>query len=235
MKKNIRLTILLLLITPICFSQHVEEKKLIIEGEKAFLDKDYQKAKEIYRNGITLYPNNRDFWFNLAATELNLQEDEAASEHFYQAYQLGDSEALAIIKENFPNFRNGSIMSIYDVEEKPKFLYGKKEYSFVVNNNLNPKYVSLLVTRFKWSDIISKYKGNISVQFQINKFNNLDVRILRVSGNQEEAEKIKKEMLSILKDLVVYVSAKHNGENVDLWEKWIQTFDFFMGPPKEWK
>ncbi|MNK54110.1 hypothetical protein D3C87_730840 [compost metagenome] len=123
-------------------------------------------------------------------------------------------------------------MSLNDVEEKPKFLYDKKEYLLVIGNSLNPRYISLLNTRFKWSGIMSKYKGSISILFQINKLNKLDVKIFRISGSQKEAEIIKKEILSILDDLVVYVSAKNGGINVDLWDKWFLTFNFLMVPSR---
>jgi hypothetical protein len=42
-------------------------------------------------------------------------------------------------------------MSLNDVEEKPKFLYDKKEYLLVIGNSLNPRYISLLDTRFNCS------------------------------------------------------------------------------------
>lgn len=228
MRKYIKFNFLLLFITHICISQNIDVNQLLIDGEKAYSKSDFFSAKEIYTKITVENPLNRDGWFNLATSELQLNENDKACEHFYQAYLLNDAEAVKVIQQYCPNFRNGSIMFINEVEEKPKFIYGKKEFLFVVNNNLNPKYVSLLRTRLKWSNIMSKYKGSVSVQFQIDKFNSLNVRVLRVSGNQKEAEIIKKEMLSILKDLVVYVSAKHKGKNVDLWDKWFQTFDFFM-------
>lgn len=189
-------------------------------------------AKEIYTTITLENPSNKDGWFNLAASKLKLGENENACEDFYQAYLLQDREAQKIIQENCPDFRNGLIMSINDVEEKPKFLYDKKEYLLVIGNSLNPRYISLLNTRFKWSVIMSKYKGSISILFQINKLNKLDVKIFRISGSQKEAEIIKKEILSILDDLVVYVSAKNGGINVDLWDKWFLTFNFLMVPSR---
>lgn len=227
-----RTKLLLLFITQICISQTIEVDQLLIEGEKAFVEKNFVLAKEIYSKATNLDMKNKDCWFNLAASELKLEENENACEHFYQAYLLNDGEAVKIIKENCPNFRNGLIMSIDDVEEKPKFIYGKKEYLLIVDNTLNPKYRSILMSRLKFSTIMSQYKGQVSILFKMNSLNGLVVQILRISGDQKEAERIKKEILSILKNLVPNVSAKNKGVNVDLWEKWLVNFNFLMEPYK---
>lgn len=232
MKKNIGMKLFLLLFVQICFSQNNELKKLLIDGEKAFLENDFLLAKEIYTKTISLDVENKNLWYNLGAAELKLGENDNACEHFYQAYLLNDGEAVKTIKENCPNFRNGSVMSLNDVEEKPKFIYGKKEYPLIIDNSFNPKYTSLLMSRLKFSTIMSKYKGQVFVQFQINNLDSLDVQVLRVSGNEKEAEKIKEEVLSIFKNLVTYVSAKNKGVNVDLWEKWALPLNFVMVPYK---
>lgn len=227
MKKTLKL--FLLLTSQICISQINEANQLMIDGEKAFLENDFLLAKENYTKAADLDVKNKDCWFNLGASELKLEEFDSACEHFYQAYLLNDGEAVKIIKENCPNFRNGSILSLNDVEEKPKFIYGGKKYLLIIDNNLNPKYNSLLKRRLKFSTIMSKYKGRVFVQFQINKFNILDAKIVSVSGDQKEAEVIKKEMQSILNNLFNYVSAKNKGLNVDLWDKYSLILNFLMG------
>ncbi|WJS97061.1 hypothetical protein NYQ10_11520 [Flavobacterium johnsoniae] len=223
-----KITLLFFIIVQVCVAQTNNVNQLLIDGEKAYLESDFLLAKEIYTKITIENPKNKDGWFNRAAVELKLGDNETACEDFYQAYLLNDGEAQKIIQENCSNFRNGLIMSLKDVEEKPKFLYGRKEYLFFENNSLNPKFLSILKTRFKWSPIMSKYKGRIYIQFQIDRFNKLDASILKVSGNQKDAEIVKKELLSIFDDIVVYVSAKNNGVNVDLWDKWSQIFDFIM-------
>ena len=227
-----KIALLFLIVVQVGVAQTNNVNQLMIDGEKACLGSDFLLAKEIYTKITIEDPKNKDGWFNRAAVELKLGNNETACEDFYQAYLLQDGEAQKIIQENCSNFRNGLIMSLKDVEEKPKFLYGRKEYLFVENNSLNPKFLSVLKTRFKWSQIMSKYKGRIYIQFQIDRFNKLDARILKISGNQKDAEIVKKELLSIFDDIVVYVSAKNNGVNVDLWDKWSQIFDFIMVPSK---
>ncbi|WET03657.1 hypothetical protein [Flavobacterium sp. YJ01] len=223
-----KITLLFFIIVQVCVAQTNNVNQLLIDGEKAYLESDFLLAKEIYTKITIEDPKNKDGWFNRAAVELKLGDNETACEDFYQAYLLHDGEAQKIIRENCPDFRNGSIMSLSDVEEKPKFLYGKREFLLIENNSLNPKFCSILRTRLKWSPIISKYKGRIYIQFQIDRFNKLDVKLLNVSGNQKEAKIIKKEVLSILDDIVVYISAKNHGVNVDLWDKWSLTLNFLM-------
>ncbi|MRX39750.1 hypothetical protein GJU43_10735 [Flavobacterium sp. LC2016-23] len=219
---------LFLLFTQICISQTPEVNQLLIDGEKVFLGNDFLSAKEIYKKAVSLDSINKNCWFNLAACELKLGETDNACEHFYQAYLLNDGEALKVIKENCPNFKSDSIMWLNDVEEKPKFIYKKEEYSLVINNSISPKYDSLLRRRFKSSNILSKYKGQIVIQFRVNSYNDLDLKVFRISGDPKEAEIIKKEISMILNNLVTYVSAKNKGVHVDLWEWWILTFNFLM-------
>lgn len=160
--------LLFLIFTQIGISQTSDVKQLLIDGEKAFVEDNFLLAKEIYTKVINLDKENKDGWFNLGAVELKLEENHNACENFYQAYLLNDGEVVKIIKENCPNFRNGSIMSINDVTEKPKFIYKGKEYLFIVNDQLNPKYCNLINRELKSLKKLMKYEGRIIIQFQIN-------------------------------------------------------------------
>lgn len=209
-----------LLFTQICISQAVNVNQLLMDGEKAFVENDFLLAKEIYTKAVNLDMKNKHCWFNLAVSELKLEEKDNACEHFYQAYLLNDGEALKVIKENCPNFRNGEIMSIEDVEEKPKFIYKEEEYLLFEKNDINRRYIDLLRRKFRGSKILCEnLKGQIYIQFTISKDNFLDIKVLRVF-EEKKREVVRKEIDSILNNMVVYVSAKNNGLNVDLWEKW---------------
>ncbi|MFH7000139.1 tetratricopeptide repeat protein [Flavobacterium sp. FlaQc-57] len=209
------------LLSQICISQNSEESKLMIAGEKAFLENNFLLAKDIYTKAIKIDPSNKNYWYNLATSELQLGDKENACEHFYQAFILNDGEALAVIKENCPNFRDGTIMSINDVEEKPKFIYNGKEFFFIEKNAINEKFLSLLYSKFKNSKILlQKNISKVYIQLTINKYDSADVKILKIIGDEKEAALAKEEILSIFKNLVIYVSAKNKGINVDLWEKW---------------
>lgn len=228
--KNRAINFAFLLFTQICISQTIEVNQLLIDGEKAFIENDFLLSKEIYTKATNLGLKNKDCWFNLAVSELKLEENDNACEHFYQAYLLDDGEALDIIKKNCPNLRNGSIMSVNDVEEKPKFIYKEEKDLLIEGNNLNPRYIRLLTRRLQGSRIMSKYGGSVSIQFQINNSDGLDIRKLIVRGDTNEPEIIKKEVLSILNNLVVYVSAKNKGVSVGLLEKYFFTINFVMKP-----
>lgn len=228
--KNRAINFVFLLFTQICISQTIEVNQLLIEGEKAFAENNFLLAKEIYTKATNLGLKNKDCWFNLAVSELNLKENDNACEHFYQAYLLNDGEAFDVIKKNCPNLRNGSIMSVNDVEEKPKFIYKGEKDLLIEGNNLNPKYTKLLIRKFQSSRIMSKYGGSVSIQFQINDSDGLDISKLIVRGNTDKPEMLEKEVLSILNNLVVYVSAKNNGISVGLLEKYFFTINFIMKP-----
>lgn len=222
-----KLNFLILLFTQIGISQTNELNKLLVDGEKAFLSNNFILAKEIYTKATTLDPKNKDCWYNLAASELNLGENNNACEHFYNVYLLDDSKVIKEIKEFCPNFRNGAIMSIDEVEEKPKFISEGKEFPLFENKNLNSLFLKILVKEFKKSKILrEKVTGKVFIQIHINKFNVFDGKIIRVGAKEKDVEVVKMEIMSILKTMVSYVSAKNKGTNVDLWEKWTLPINF---------
>ena len=218
--------LLFLVFTQICISQTNQVSKLLIDGEKAFSENDFALAKEIYTKAIDLDSENKNLWFNLGASELKLKENDNACEHFYQAYLLNDGEVLKVIKENCPDFRNGSIMSLSNVEEKPKFIYKGKEYLFFEQNSINPKYYEILKNKLKNSRLLSQnFRGHLYIQFKITANDSLDLKISGVTGNEKEVKAIKDEINLIFNSMVIYVSAKNKGVNVELWDKWALPID----------
>jgi len=198
-----------------------EGEKLVAEALKALAENNFGLAKELYIKATNINPDNKDLWFNLAVAELNLNENTNACENLYKAYLLDDSEAAKLIKKYCPDFRNGTIMSLNEVEEKPKFIYkGKESLLFDETNNLSSTYRKILVAELKKSRILKeKAKGNIIIQININKYNVFDGKIIKVEAEEKDKEAVKKEILSILRNMVTYTSAKNKGNNVDLWEK----------------
>jgi tetratricopeptide (TPR) repeat protein len=213
--------LMLLFISQIGISQNVELNKLIEEGNNAFSANNFVLAKATYTKATNIDLSNKDVWYNLAASELNLGEKDNACEHFYKAYLLNDGEALKNIKEYCPNFRNGTIMSMVDVEEKPKFTYEGTNYLLIENNSLNSLYLKILTKEFKKSKILKeKVKGKIYVQIGINENNAFSGKVYKVGAEDKNVEIVKMEIMSILKNMVTYISAKNKGVNVDLWDKW---------------
>ena len=213
--------LMLLFISQIGISQNIELNKLIEEGNNAFSVSNFVLAKVTYTKATNIDSSNKDLWYNLAASELNLGEKDNACEHFYKAYLLNDGEALKNIKEYCPNFRNGTIMSLVDVEEKPKFIYEGKNYLLIENNSLNSLYLKILTKEFKKSKILKeKVKGKIYVQIGINENNAFSGKVYKVGAEDKDVEIVKMEIMSILKNMVTYISAKNKGVNVDLWDKW---------------
>ncbi len=212
---------LFLFFSQIAISQNATIIKLIEDGNQAFSENNFALAKEKFEKASTLDDNNKDIWYNLAAAELSLGEKDNACEHFYKSYLSGDGEALKSIKEYCPNFRNGTIMSVDDADEKPKFIYKEKEYPLIENNNLNPLYLKILVKECKKSIILNKnIHRKIYIQIAVNTNNEFSGKVIKVLSENENDERIKTEILSILENMVTYVSAKNRGKTVDIYEKW---------------
>jgi hypothetical protein len=219
--------LLLLFLTQIGMAQNTDVNKLLVEGEKAFLSNDFNLAKEIYTNVTSLDSLNKRAWYNRAACELSLGEKDDACEHFYKVYLLNDGAVLKDIKENCPNFRNGTIMWLDEVDEEPKFIYEKKEFPLLVDKSFNPFYLKILINKINESDLLrKKSKGRVFIRFNINKLGVFDGKIMGGKFNEEDAEIIKKEILRIFSSMVSYIPAKHNETSVDFWDQWTLPINF---------
>src|SRR5690554_1978323 len=182
-----KLKLIFLLISNIALCQINESEKIMKEAENAFLNNNFEQAKELYKKVIEIKPKNKDAWYNLAVTEINLNETENACECFYKVYLLNDQSVVKELKEFCPNFRNGSIKSMYELDEKPKFILKDKEYELFEGEGFNPIYLKLLRKELKKSSILKSKLGNGTtiVQFTINKYGVFDIEFLRIAANLE--------------------------------------------------
>lgn len=209
--------IALLFFVQIGFAQSTAVRNLLVAGEKAFSEQNYFQAKKYYSQAVVLDPTNKDGLYNLAAAELSLGESENACEHWYQAYLLGDHEGVKHITEFCPNFRDGSIVHLKDLDEGPKFISLGKEYPLFVDAGLNPVFVTILKKRFDHSHKLKKLKGQSKIIFRISKENEFICDIIRVGANAVDSGEMKRMLQTLMKSLVVYVAATKDGKPVDYW------------------
>lgn len=216
-----------MLFSQIGFSQNTDVNKLLIDGENAFSENNFNLAKNIYTNITTLDSSNKLAWYNLAISELKLGEQDNACEHFYKVYLLNDGGVLFDIKKYCPNFRNGTIVWLSDVDETPKFIYQENEYLLIDNKNINPVYLEILRKEVGKSRILKeKGKGKIYMEVHINELGIFDGKVLKVGAKEEDEAIVKMEVLRIFRSMVSYSPAKHNGKSVNIWEKWALPIDF---------
>jgi tetratricopeptide (TPR) repeat protein len=226
-------TLLFLLLSQIGISQINQDKqlafkKLLSQGEKAYAEQNFLLAKEIYTKVTDSISWNPEYWYNLAATELKLGENENACEAFYKIYELNHFKVIKQLREYCPNFRNETKYDIDEVDEKPKFIYKDKEYALIENNVLNPVYKSAIKKAFQKSSILrEKASGSIYLFIHVNNNNEFSGTFLRADNKKEDNIIVKMEVMSILENTVTYISAKKDGTNVDLWNKWPCTIEIF--------
>lgn len=209
-----------LLFTQIAVSQTSELYKLPAEAYKALSDKNYALAKEIYTECTRQYPDNKLYWYNLAISEINLGENTNACEHLYKAYLLNEPKLKDAILELCPNFRNGTIVSINEVDVMPKFIYEGEEFPvFEGNYSLSPAYRKILIKEMKKSRILKgKVEGIMVIQIMINRYGVFDGKVMKLNTAEKDVKIVKQEILSILRNMVKYIPAKKKGIDVDLWE-----------------
>lgn len=220
----------ILLIISIIYSQFlnsqikIEEYKLA--AQKSISENNVEDAKTIYKKIAELDPKDKDNWFNLANVEMYLTEKDSACEHYYKAYLLNDLEAGKIMIDKCPNFRDGKIKSIYEVDEKPKFIYKEKELDLFDGKNLNEQYKKIMIKALKNSKILGSEKiGKMFVQIHVNSNGFFDGKIISL-GTHDKSGLIWQEVMSIFFNLVKYIPAKHNGILVEVYERWVIPVDF---------
>ncbi len=215
-----KLLIALLLFVQICLSQTTSLNKVLIDGEKAFVDKNYSEAKKYYLQAVLLDPKNRDALYNLAASELSLGETENACEHWYKLYLLGDASGVQYIKEFCPNFKEGSIVSVKELDKQPSFILDGKEYPLFEDGKINRIFLKALTHKLMRSKfLMSKVSGKNILQFKVNSKSELECDMIRIGAAEKDRQFVKAEFISIMKSLVTYVAATKNGKAVDYWER----------------
>lgn len=216
--------ILLSLFFQLSFAQTTTN--LLIEADKAFLANKFDLAKTIYKKVTEQDSLNNKAWFNLAATELNLGENENACNHLYKSYTLKNQEAGPLIKQYCVEIKNGTIMSLKDVDEKQKFVLDSKvEILFNDNGTLNNKYLNILTKEIKKSKMLYRnVKGKVFITFHINKNGQFDGEILRIDSKNDP--EIKDEIVKIFKSIVIYKPAIYKGRAVETWDKVVLPLDF---------
>lgn len=222
------LLITLLLITGVYGQQSQQE--LIDAAQTAIKNNDLAEAKGNLRSLVNTDPKNRDFWKVLANLEVHTNERNLACEHYYKAYQLGDFKARDSILKYCPDFRDGRVLFLAEVDTGPKFVSEDQEFEVFNSSgaNLGDEYLKLMTRRIKRSAILkSKLSGRTVISFHINSSGFFDGRILRLACDPKDTELVSVELLGILANTVKYIPAKKNGVNVELWERfqWPIVFD----------
>lgn len=216
-------TYLFLLLSQLCIGQTSNLAELLERGQKAITMENFSLAKEIYTSASELFPENTDVWYNLAAAELALGENDNACKHFYKVYALKDYSVGDEIKNYCSNYNDDQIIPLEKVEEKPKFEYKNKQYPFFEGKELNPLFIELLSHRIiKSETIYKKIKENmkILITFGFTKEGLFVHHLSRISDNPDETALLRTEFTKIINEMVTYIPAKNEGKNVDLLGLW---------------
>ena len=147
-------------------------------------------------------------------------ETENACEHWYKLYLLGDASGVEHIEEFCPNFREGSIVSVKQLDKQPSFIWDGKEYPLIEDGNLHPIYLKALTNKLMHSKfLMSKVSGKNLLQFKVNSKSELECDMIRIGASEKDRQFVRAEFISIMKSLVTYVAATKNGKAVDYWKR----------------
>ncbi|MDP2069930.1 MAG: hypothetical protein Q8K04_13340 [Lutibacter sp.] len=205
-------TLLFLIITSnLIFSQEREVDKLILLGNQEFNNNNVSKAKEFFEKAFKIDSLNKDVLFNLAATEIRLNNKDKACKLWQKVYKLKDSGTRDLILRYCGEIEHSEFMFVEDIDSKPQFIYKDKAMPLMVGTKLNPVLSSLFLRESKKSEIIKKYrKQRIFLISNINISGNFYIRAL-----MDKPDELKMEIESIFNKITSFVPSKYNGQNVE--------------------
>lgn len=115
-------TLILLLFSLLCVAQ-TPEWKYMYKGNKAFENKDFQKAERHYLNVLKENPKSAEALFNLGNTQLGLNNAQAAMEYYEKVKQCSTDTSLnAMTHHNMGYIYQASAMSTTKEDERQQHL-----------------------------------------------------------------------------------------------------------------
>jgi len=209
--KKILLLIILFSINQ-SFGQKSKIEKLLIDGNQAYQNSDFETAKQNYESIIKIDSTNNDALFNLASTELNLKNNHRACELLQKSYSFGDFGAYDLIEQYCNGLEYSEQMFLFHVDELPKFKFKTDFEPLVVNKKqINPDYIKLLKLEIKKSKELKRIRGKIYITL------NVDINgtpIVKINGKISDAKKT--ELANVLKKMTEYKPAIYQEKNVGL-------------------
>lgn len=204
----------LLLCTSISFSQSGAYKKILSQGNDAFLTKNYELAREKYREAFTLDSTESDALYNLAAIELQLKNLDSACKLLQRSYKLKDFGAGELIQEHCGKIEYNQYMFFQNVDSMPKFKNGEEELPLITKTGINPELFRKFKKRIKKSSVFKELKGKkIYVIFTIDHEGHFKSRVT----GKDTSKKIDHEINRIFNELAQYVPCTYEGKKVGMW------------------
>ena len=209
--KKILLLIILFSINQ-SFGQETKIEKLLIDGNQAYQNSDFETAKQNYETIIKIDSINKDALFNLAGTELNLGNTNRACELLQKSYSLGDFGAYDLIKQYCKELEYSEQMFLFHVDELPKFKFKMNFEPLVVNKKeINPDYIKLIKSEIKKSKELKRIRGKIYITLNVDINGKL---ITKINGKISDDRKT--ELVNVLKNMTEYKPAIYQEKNVGL-------------------
>ncbi|TRZ43141.1 tetratricopeptide repeat protein [Robertkochia solimangrovi] len=207
------------------FGQIKDVKTIFNEGNDAFQKNNFKKAKEKYLEVISFDKKHKDAHFNLALTELKLNNKETACEYLNKSYRLGVTESYDLITQLCGRLEYSERMWRYDVDELPKFKRNAKflllflETKFTNNRmtsiRINPEFIQFLLPTIKKNKELKSIKGQVNIVFHFDI--NGQFKIYAINGNIKESQK--SQLAFVLKNTTELIPAKYDNKNVALYAR----------------
>ncbi|BAO56276.1 tetratricopeptide repeat protein [Nonlabens marinus] len=157
-------------------AQKAQIDQLMLEGNQAFQQADFQTAKSKFKAIVEKEPLNKTALFNLGALELNLGNQNGGCTWLQKAYSAGDSGSFELIKTYCNGVIESEAMFSTDVDEMPKFKYKGQWEEFRIGNKINPKYTKLFQYAFRSYDELKPVRGVIMVFQDVDNSGNIHIQ-----------------------------------------------------------
>ena len=209
---------MILLFSLRCLCQTEETVAIYQEGDKAFQNQDFEKAKNIYSNLTKIDSLNNKPWFNLGVVELTIGNIEAGCGCIKRAHSLLHKETEKILSDYCSDY----YVFFDQLEIKPKFKYQKKEYPlFISKNELNPKFLKIFQSKIKSSKQLETAlnKGPIFLKIKMTTIG-LQSEVKRMAGSQAEIQSTNRVISEIFGDFE-FIPGRFRDRVVEILESWM--------------
>jgi tetratricopeptide (TPR) repeat protein len=205
-----KIALLLLLIGNLITAQESAVVALFDKGNEAFNANNFTLAKDYFEQALVLDTVNKHVLFNLAVTELNLNNVEQACSLLQKGYRLKDSGTRELLQTYCGGIGYEPVMFQEDVDTMPTFKLNGTLAPIKKDSNLHPVLTNAVVKEISKAPFFKKYvPGKIIVIFNINANGKLYCKGVR-------PEELKTEIEHIYNSIATYKPAMYQGKPTEI-------------------
>ena len=205
-----KIALLLLLIANITLAQESNMLALFDKGNEAFNNNKLTVAKDYFEQALALDTVNKHVLFNLAVTELKLNNTQQACRLLQKGYRLKDSATRELLQTYCGGIGYEPVMFQEDVDTHATFKLNGNQAPIKKDGKLHPVLTNAVVKEISKAPFFKKYvPGKIIVIFNIDANGKLYCKGVK-------PEELKSEIEHIYNSIATYKPALYQGKPTEI-------------------